>query len=152
MLINLIVVVTAQYICISSWSYQVSFQGDFRELQSFMSKHRKNSVRCKVIDKKWFIRIVHLWGLQVGRWALHCPGYIVGYNFIIKGRVERGEKDHLLPHYWVDIIPPSSAPPPACAGEFYYSYTIKPELSRPMEKLFQISVQCRSLLWKVTFP
>ena len=37
------------------------------ELWFFMSQHRKNSVRGRVIDKKWFIRIGRLWGLQAGR-------------------------------------------------------------------------------------
>ena len=34
--------------------------GGSEELRFFMSQHRKNSVRGKVIDKKWFITIGHL--------------------------------------------------------------------------------------------
>ena len=58
---------------------------------SFMCQHRKNSVRGKAIDKKWFIRIEHLWGLQAGRregavpWELHgLPVY---------NHRERGEEE-----------------------------------------------------------
>lgn len=41
--------------------------GGSEELLSFMYHHRKNSVRGKVIDKKWLIRIGWLWVLWAGR-------------------------------------------------------------------------------------
>ena len=37
----------------------------------------KNSVRDKVIDKKWFIRMECMWDLQVGRWEMKTPWAIV---------------------------------------------------------------------------
>ena len=40
--------------------------GVSEEPWSFMSQHRKNSARGKVIAKKWFIRIWCLWSLQAG--------------------------------------------------------------------------------------
>ena len=45
------------------WNCIVAFQGGSKELpvlQSFMSQHRKNSVRSKVMDEKWFLRIEQL--------------------------------------------------------------------------------------------
>ena len=102
--------------------------GGSKELRFFMSQHRKSSARGKVIDKKWFIRIARLWGLQASRWVLLCPKYLAGYVFTITGKVGRG-KDHLLPHSWVDIALASAAPPPGRAGEFSCPYTVKPRLS-----------------------
>ena len=72
------------------------------ELWFFMSQNRKNSARGKVIDKKWFIRIGCFWGVQAGGERLPCPKNLVGYSFIIKGKVGRG-KDHLLPYPWIDF-------------------------------------------------
>ena len=45
----------------SRWCFEGS-----EELLSFLYHHRKNSMRGKVIDKKWFIRIGCLWGLWAG--------------------------------------------------------------------------------------
>ena len=42
---------------------QKCVSGGSEELRFFMSQLRKNSVRGKMIDKKWFITIEHLWGL-----------------------------------------------------------------------------------------
>ena len=45
------------------WNCLVAFQGGSKELlvlESFMSQHRKNSVRSKVMDEKWFLRIEQL--------------------------------------------------------------------------------------------
>ena len=46
---------------------QKCISGGSEKLWFSMSLCRKNSVRGKVIDKKCFIRIECLWGLQVGR-------------------------------------------------------------------------------------
>ena len=45
------------------------------EFWSLMPQCRKNLVRGRVIDQKWFIAAGRLWGLRGGRWALHCPEY-----------------------------------------------------------------------------
>ena len=76
----------------------MSFLGEFWRaiiLYSFMSQHRKNSVKGKVIDKKWFIRIGCLWGLQAGRREMPHPRNLLGYSFIIKGKVGRGRRTSL---------------------------------------------------------
>ena len=52
----------------------------------------KNSVRDKVIDKKWFIRIECMWGLPVGRWEMPSPEHLLGYSFKIKWKVESGRR------------------------------------------------------------
>ena len=68
--------------------------GGFKKLWSCKSQCRKNSARGKVIDKKWFIRIGTLWGLQTGKGdkrVLHIEN-LVGYSFIIKGKAGRGER------------------------------------------------------------
>ena len=92
------------------------------ELQSFISQHRKNSVRGKVIDKKWFTSIGCLWGLQVGGQEGAAPKNLVGCSFIIKRKV-RGWG--ILCHSWVDIRLPSSILPPGWTVEFSCSYMIK---------------------------
>ena len=40
-----------------------------------------------MIDKKRFIRTGYLWGLQVGRQEMPRPKNLVGYSFVIKGKV-----------------------------------------------------------------
>ena len=62
------------------WNHEVAFsgEGDYEELQSFMSQHRKSSVRGKMMDKKWFIRIGCLWGLQVGERGGAMPWELSG--------------------------------------------------------------------------
>ena len=70
----------------------------------------KNSARGKMIDKKWFIGIGWLWGLQVGGREKACPRtYWVTYSFRIKGEVRRGKIFLCL--FW-DVMLPSSAPLP----------------------------------------
>ena len=93
-----------------------------------MSQLTKISVRGKVIDKNWFIRIGPLWGLQEASKRVPHPENLVGYSFIIKGKVRRG-KDHFLPHSWVDVKFPSSVPPPVWAGESSCLCVVKPRLS-----------------------
>ena len=56
----------------------------------------------KVVDKKCFIRIGCLWGLQAGGRATLHPENLEGYSFIIKGK-GTGGKD-LLCLFWVDIM------------------------------------------------
>ena len=56
---------------------------------SFMSQWRKEFRESKVIDKKWFIRIGCLWGLQATG-GVSCPKNLLSYGIIIKGKVERG--------------------------------------------------------------
>ena len=89
------------------WCFGWRGGGDSEELQSFMSQCRNNSVRGKVIDKKWFIRLGTLVKL-IGRRARGC------------------HLENLLEcHSWMDVILPSSAPPPGWAGEFFCPYMIK---------------------------
>ena len=101
----------------------MALQGNSTELQSFIPQHRKNSVRGKVIDKKWFSSIGCLWGLQVGGQEGAAPKNLVGCSFIIKRTV--GEGEGLLCHSWVDTRLPSSILPPGWTGEFSCSYMIK---------------------------
>ena len=49
-------------------------------------------MRGKVIDKKWFIKIGWLWGLQVGGQQGAALENLVGYSFIIKGKVGRKKR------------------------------------------------------------
>ena len=58
------------------------------ELWFFMFQERKSSTRGKVVDKKWFIRIGCLWGLQAGR--QEGDTLRTFYNFIIKGKLGKG--------------------------------------------------------------
>lgn len=48
------------------WSCRNASWGGSKEPQFFMFQCRKNSTRGRVIDKKWLIRIGHLWALQAG--------------------------------------------------------------------------------------
>ena len=85
--------------------------GAFKELQFFMSQHRKNSVGGKVIGKKWFIRIGLLSGLQICKWEGATPQVLVGHSFIIIGKVGRGKRvtfSSLLSRYHASIISSSS--------------------------------------------
>ena len=56
--------------------------------QSYMSQCREKFTESKVIDKKWFIKIGCLWGLQVNGWETAHPEVLVVYSFIIKGKGE----------------------------------------------------------------
>ena len=131
--------------CIQTWLFNTSLlyyltiqdvvlkllggiSGGSKDFWFFMSQHRKNSTRGKVIDKKWFIGVGCLWGLQVGRWAGVTLWELSGLQFYNQWKVGR-VKDHLLPHSWVDIMLPSSVPPPRQAGEFSCPYMIKLGLS-----------------------
>ena len=71
---------------------------------------KKNSVRGKGLDKKWF-RIGRLWGLQVGGREMPYPENLLGYSFIIKGKVVvewgRGTWSFLSRHH-ASIISSSS--------------------------------------------
>ena len=81
-----------------------------------------------MIDKKWLIRIGCLWDLQVG--GQGSAALRTQWATVLKSKEKLGgEKDHLLPHSWVDIKLPSSAPPPHQAGEFSCPYMVKPGLS-----------------------
>ena len=54
----------------------VAIQQGSKELQYYWPLHlnvERNSARDKVIDKKWFIRIRHLWSLQLGGWEMPYP-------------------------------------------------------------------------------
>ena len=77
--------------------YMVSFPGLWRAPvpQSFMSQCREEFSNSKVVDKKWFIRIGRLWGLQAGGQEMPWPKNLLGYSFIIKGKVERGRRTSL---------------------------------------------------------
>ena len=81
-----------------------------------MSQCREEFNKNKVVDKKWFIRIGCLWGLQAGGQEMPWPKNLLGYSFIIKAKWRGGKV--LLCLSWVDVMLPSSAPPPGWPGEF----------------------------------
>ena len=66
-----------------------------QELWSFMSQCRKNSARDKVIDKRWFIRIEPLRGLQAGRWEDVTPQELTGLQFYNQSKSGRGRRAFL---------------------------------------------------------
>ena len=75
-----------------------------------MSQHWKNSARGKVIDKKWFIRIGCLWGLQESRREGAAPWVLSGlyfYNQRNGGRERRPSLSFLSRHH-ASIISSSS--------------------------------------------
>ena len=79
---------------------QVVFQGLWGSW-FFMSQHRKNSVRGKMIEKKWFISRGCLWGLQVGGWGRGCCAWeLSGLQIYDQRKNGEGEKDHLFPSFW----------------------------------------------------
>ena len=55
-------------------------------------KPRKNSVRDKVINEKWFIRIGRLWSLQVDGWEDATPPKITGLQFYNQRKSVEAEK------------------------------------------------------------
>ena len=69
----------------------------------------KNLARGKVREK-WFIRIGHLWGLQMDRWERLHPRTYWGCNFIIKGKAGRGRRTFFtfLSRHYASIISSSS--------------------------------------------
>ena len=75
-----------------------------------MSQCREEFNKNKVVDKKWFIRIGCLWGLQAGGQEMPWPKNLLGYSFIIKGKVERGRRTSLsfLSRRYASIIGSSS--------------------------------------------
>ena len=52
-----------------------------------------------------------------------CPQNLLAYSVTIKGKVGRGEEYFGLSS--VDVMLPSSAPPPSWAGEFSCPYMVK---------------------------
>ena len=60
-------------------------------LQSFMSQHIKDSAKGTGIEKKWFIRRRHLWGLQVGGWE-DAAQALSGLQFYNQRKSVEGEK------------------------------------------------------------
>ena len=125
----------------------------FGELRFFMFQHRKDSARGKGIDKKWFISIGCLWGLQMGRWGLMQPWVFtflqVGYIFIIKGKVGTAERPLLLS--WVDIMLPSLAPPQGWVGEYFCFYMVKPGLSWHYGKLMSSLSTMKVFYFEVSY-
>ena len=94
-----------------------------------------------------------LWGLQVGRWALCGPKYLVGYIFIIKGKIDLGVKEKLKGEKTtffliLEVTFSSSAPPPGWAGQFSCPYMVKPGLSWHYGKLIPGLIQCGSFTLK----
>ena len=63
-----------------------------KELQSFMSQHRKNSTRGKVIDKKWFIRDRRWWDLQAGGREGATPWEVSGLQLYHQRKCGVGKK------------------------------------------------------------
>ena len=53
---------------------------------------RKECGESKVVVKKWFIRIGHFEACKLGTGVRSVPPELTGYSFIIKGKVESGEK------------------------------------------------------------
>ena len=80
-----------------------------------------------VIDKKWFIRIEHLWGFQVGGQCPLALQSLLGYSFIIKGKVGGGE-DLCLCLSCVHVMLPSSAPPGWSGVSFPYMVKLGPQI------------------------
>ena len=72
---------------------------------------------------KWFIRIGHFWGLQVGSWEMPCSKNLAGYSYINKVKVGRGRD--LLCLFWVFGVFSSLVPPPGWAGEFSSPWVVK---------------------------
>ena len=70
----------------------VSVNGGSRVLWFFMSQHRKNSARGKVIAKKWFIRIRCLWRLQAGGGEGAPLWELSGLQFYNQRKSGEGEK------------------------------------------------------------
>ena len=76
------------------WNWLVSFQGGSKELwyhRPLCLSVEKNSARDRVIDKKWHIRMGHLWGLQARGWEMWHPKNLA-YSLIIKGKVGRRKR------------------------------------------------------------
>ena len=104
----------------TDWCY---YRGS-KELQysTFMPQCREEFSESSVVDENWFIRIGHFWGLQVSGQEMPPAENLLGYSFIIKEQVRRGE--HLC-LFWVDTMLPSSVPSPGWVEEFSYSYMVK---------------------------
>ena len=71
----------------------------------------QNSVRGKVIAKRWFIRITCLWGLQAGRQGGAMPQDLTGLEFYNQRKNERGRRTSLSflsrpqsTFHWIDFI------------------------------------------------
>ena len=78
-----------------SWPSEVSLLDGVSgasELWCFMSQHRKNSARSKVLEKKWLIRIGHLWGLQVDGWGDATSWKLSEVQFYNQWKSGKGEK------------------------------------------------------------
>ena len=101
----------------TDWCY---YRGS-KELQysTFMPQCREEFSESSVVDENWFIGIGHFWGLQVSGQEMPPAENLLGYSFIIQGKVGRGE-DLLCPS-WEDVMRPSSTSP-GWAGEFSYLY------------------------------
>ena len=75
------------------------------------------------VDKKWFIRIGCLWGLQTGRREMLRPENLPDHSFIIKGKVGRGRRTlSFLSRRHASIISSSSR----WSGEFSACYMVRP--------------------------
>ena len=83
----------------------------------------KNSARGKVIDKKQFIRIGHLWVLKVGRQEVP-PWELSGLQFYNQRKSEEKEKTTFFSFLSICHTPPSG-----WAEEFSCPYMVKPWLS-----------------------
>ena len=120
--------------------------------QSFMSQHREEFIKSNVVDKKWFIRIGCLWGLQVGGWEMLHPKNLVGYNFIIRGEVERGRRASFsfLSRHHVSII--SSSPRLCREACLSFPRWSDQDCHSTLEKYFQVSVQWGSFILKSHLP
>ena len=123
--------------------------GASEELWFLKSQRRKNSVRGKVIDKKWFIRMGRLWGLPAGRWEGAIPRELSGLQFYNQRKVGRGKRPlsaSFLSRHQTSIISFSSR-----VGRGVFS-CLHGQASRDcpgtMEKLFQVSVQWESFTLK----
>ena len=83
----------------------------------------ENSVRGRVIDKKWFNRM--LTRLTIRNTVLH-PKNLLGCSSIINKKVGRGRTAlSFLKTPFLKVTFPSSAPPPGWAGVFSCPYMVK---------------------------
>ena len=138
---------------ITCWTQLVSFPGLQRAWvpQSFMSQHREEFSKSNVVDKKWFIRIGCLWGLQVGEWEMLHLENLVGYSFITKGKVGHGRPSlPFLSRHLVSIISSSLTQ----GGGLYLSLPIwlGRDCHSTLEKYFQVSAQWGSFILKSHLP
>ena len=72
------------------WDWRVSFWGTLKSAGPLCLRTEKNSVRGKVVDKKWLVRAGCSWGLHVGRQEGTMPRELSALQLLIRAEVGRG--------------------------------------------------------------